>query len=100
LYLSDLKIGDLVYYQATEEDIKNTYENIHDVGFGLVSGGLDEPNVYHGITPLGSYLRNVYNMMNRSKNKKVQVQITCLIPIKVEPLLIYQRDNNLLYFPY
>ena len=102
MVISDLKIGDIVYYQATEKELEDTLQTMKHVEFGVVGGGLDEPNSYYGITPLGDYLRTSYDLMNRSRREKIRVKIIRTDPLMVEPLLVYQRnerDNDLYYFP-
>jgi hypothetical protein len=102
IHISELKIGDTVYYKADKEDIKDVNESMNNIGFGSVSGGLNEPNSYYWITPLGNYLDRVITMMDNSMNKKLKVKIISLNPLKVEPLLIYQRginDGDVFCFP-
>ncbi len=95
---SNLKIGDYVYYKASEDDIKFQRDNLRLL-YGYIAGGLNEPNIRYGLTPLGEYNLNVYNLMERSSVQKIKLEVIEINPITVRPLLVYETDNTIYYFP-
>lgn len=96
--ISELKNGDIVYYMATQQDIDNKREEIKNIGYGFVYGGMDVGDSY-GMTNVGRFLSEVLVAMEQSLYKKVKLTITNTNPLMVEPILSYQDSHISTYFP-
>lgn len=98
LHISNLKIGDNVYYMANQQDITNVRKEINNIGYGFVYGGMDVGDSY-GMTNIGRFLSGVLVAMEQSLNKKVKLTITNTNPLTASPVLVYQDSHVSTYFP-
>lgn len=98
--VSELKIGDIVYYQATQTDIADTCELYNEIGHDLTYGGMDV-GTYWGITETGRFLQNSIITMKQSLLEKQQLKITNINPLGVKPIFLTYRSmyDDYLIFP-